>query len=240
MELLDGAKHFIELLTMEPWTLVIVDDMQATHAHLVQNVFAKDPSHRTISLNATYISLLKNPWETSQYSHLEKQVHPGGNGLLTAAYHDATNATAHSYLEIDFNQAAPEIFRLRNTLFPKWGRFRGTRLWTHLPALNGKADLYRGDIRTAPAWLVASFDATHSPWQQGTVQQESAHSTPSVAAGGGAHSSSSSSGVTVTARLWWSIVKHQIPSIKVLYKTNAKVTSILVLNWYHQRARHNW
>ena len=74
MELLDGAKHSNEQLTMEPGTL------QATHAHLVsawftckshhydtsiihlvQNVFNKDPSHGTISLNAIYIVLVKNP-----------------------------------------------------------------------------------------------------------------------------------------------------------------------------------
>ena len=37
----------------------------------------------------------------------------------------------------------------------------------------------------------------------------------------------------------WGIVKHQIPSIKVLLKQIPKVTSILILD-YFQRARHNW
>ena len=137
VDLLDGARHFTEELTTEPGTLIIVDDMQATHArlvsawftrkshhydssiiHLVQNVFDKDPSHRTISLNATYIVLFKNPRDMSQVTHLDKQVYPGGNGLLTAAYRDATASRAHSYVVIDFNQATPENFRLRNTLFP--------------------------------------------------------------------------------------------------------------------------
>ena len=86
--------------------------------HLVQNVFDKDPSHRTISLNATYIVLLKNPSDMSQVSHLDKQVYPGGNGLLTPAYHNTTSSRAHSYMVIDFNQSTPEKFRLRNTLFP--------------------------------------------------------------------------------------------------------------------------
>ena len=137
VQLLDGAKHFTEQLTTEPGTLVIVDNMQATQArlvsswftrrahhydssiiHLVQNVFDKDPSHRTISLNATYIVLFKNPRDMSQVSHLDKQVYPGGNGLLTAACRDATSSRAHSYVVIDFNQSTPEKFRLRNTLFP--------------------------------------------------------------------------------------------------------------------------
>ena len=85
-----------------PWrrpqalTLIIVDDMQATHAsiisswftrrshhhdtsviYLVQNVFDKDPEHRTISLNATYIVLFTNPIDRSQVTHLDKQIYPG-------------------------------------------------------------------------------------------------------------------------------------------------------------------
>ena len=86
--------------------------------HLVQNVFDKDPSCRTIHLNATCIVLFKNPRDMSQVSHLDKQVYLGGNGLLTAAYRDAMSSRTHSYMAIDFNQSTPEKFRLRNTLFP--------------------------------------------------------------------------------------------------------------------------
>ena len=132
-----GAKHFTEQLTTEPGTLAIVDDMQGTHArllsswfkrrahhydssiiHLVQNVFDKDPSHRTISLNTTYIILFNNPRDMSQVSHLDKQVYPDGNGMLTTAYRNATSSRAHSYVVIDFNQSTPEKFYLHNTLFP--------------------------------------------------------------------------------------------------------------------------
>ena len=114
VELLDGVKHLTKQLTMEPGTLVIIDNMPVTHAHLVsiwfmreshhydssiihlvQNIFDKDPSHRTISLKATYIVLFKNPRDMSQVSYPDKQVYPGSNGLLTAAYHDATTARAH-------------------------------------------------------------------------------------------------------------------------------------------------
>ena len=54
----------------------------------------------------------------SQVSHLDKQVYPGDNGLLTAACHDATSSRAHSYMVINFNLSTPEKFRPRNTLFP--------------------------------------------------------------------------------------------------------------------------
>jgi hypothetical protein len=137
VKLLDGQKNLTPSLKTAPGTLVIVDDMQATHAeivsawftrkshhmdssimYLVQNVFDKSIHHRTISLNATYIVLFKNPRDGSQVSHLDRQVYPGSGGLLTAAYRDATGSRPHSYIVADFNQATPELYRLRNTLFP--------------------------------------------------------------------------------------------------------------------------
>ena len=138
MELLGGVKHFTEQLALEPGTLVIVDNMQASHAHLVsawfmpkchhydtkfiihvvQNVFDKDPSYRTVRLIATYIILFKNPRDMCQVSYLDRQVNPGSNGLLTAANHGAMTGRAHSYMVIHFNQATPEKLPLCNTLFP--------------------------------------------------------------------------------------------------------------------------
>ena len=53
--------------------------------HLVKNIWDKDPNDRTISLNATFIILFKNPSHMSQISHLDKQVYLSGNGLLRAA-----------------------------------------------------------------------------------------------------------------------------------------------------------
>ena len=53
--------------------------------HLIKNIWDKDPNDRTISLNATFIILFKNPSHMSQISHLDKQVYLSGNGLLGAA-----------------------------------------------------------------------------------------------------------------------------------------------------------
>ena len=98
---------------------VIMNDMQPTHPCLVsdwfthkfhlyvisiiylgQNVSHKDPSHRTISLNANYVVRFKNPMDMSQISHLDKQVFSGGNGILTAACQDTTVMRAPSYMEL--------------------------------------------------------------------------------------------------------------------------------------------
>ena len=54
----------------------------------------------------------------SQASHVDKQVCPGGNGILIATYRDATAMHARSYMVIKLNTAMQEIFRLHNTLFP--------------------------------------------------------------------------------------------------------------------------
>ena len=48
--------------------------------HLVQNIFNKDPSHRTISLNDTYIILFKNPRNKSQCSTGTSNCTPAATG----------------------------------------------------------------------------------------------------------------------------------------------------------------
>lgn len=124
-------------LVTKPGTLLIIDDLQASHAYqltawftrkshhmdtsllyLVQNVFARSPEHRTISLNATHIVLFKNPRDSSQVMHLGKQIFPGSPDILTKAYDIATRNAPHTYMVIDFNQSTHDLFRLRNSLFP--------------------------------------------------------------------------------------------------------------------------
>ena len=137
VKLLYGSSNLTPQFKTTPGTLVVIDDMQASHSnivsewftrlahhldssviYLVQNVFDKSLHHRTINLNATHIVLFKNPRDGSQVTHLDKQVFPGGGGLLTAAYRDITQNIPHSYVVADFNQATPDSLRIRNTLFP--------------------------------------------------------------------------------------------------------------------------
>lgn len=137
VKLLNGTENLTDSFETSPGTLVVIDDMQASHAaivsawftrkshhldssivYLVQNVFDKSVHHRTISLNSTYIVLFKNPRDGTQISHLDRQVFPGGGGLLSAAYRDITQNAPHSYVVADFNQDTPDAIRLRSTLFP--------------------------------------------------------------------------------------------------------------------------
>lgn len=85
--------------------------------YIVQNIFGKNPHMRTISLNAHYIVLFKNPRDASQASHLGKQMYPNRLQYFNAAYKEAT-APPHGYLLCDLRQETPEHMRLRTDIFP--------------------------------------------------------------------------------------------------------------------------
>ena len=143
--------------------------------HLVKNVWDKDRKDRTISLNATFIILFKNPSHMSQISHLDKQVYLSGNGLFRAAYRDATTTRAHGYMVIDFHQAISEKFRLRSTLYSDEDFPEALACGPTSKPWTGRWTSNVG-YKDHPGVVVASFAASHSPWQQGTVQQDSATS----------------------------------------------------------------
>ena len=120
-----------------PRCLLIIDDLQNTGdkdvirqlftvkshhknvsvLYLVQNLFDKDPRHRTISLNANYIALFRNPRDASQIVHLAKQMRPDNPGAMQMAYKHATKQP-HSYLFLDLRQATPDWARLRTSVGP--------------------------------------------------------------------------------------------------------------------------
>ena len=117
-------------------TLVIIDDLmtetdksvsnlftKGSHhrnlsvLHLVQNVFDKNKHTRTISLNAHYLVIFKNPRDASQITHLAKQMYPGHVRFLQEVFSDATSE-AYGYLFIDLKQETPEHLRLRTKIMP--------------------------------------------------------------------------------------------------------------------------
>jgi hypothetical protein len=84
--------------------------------YITQNLFNANKETRTINLNANYMVLLKNPRNTSQLTHLVKEMYPGRINILREAFHDATKA-AYGYLLIDLKPETPDDMRLRTNIF---------------------------------------------------------------------------------------------------------------------------
>ena len=102
----------------EPVLLVIDDLMQETDetvanlftkgshhrnvsvVFLAQNLFPKNKFARTMSLNAHYIVLFKNPRDASQFANLARQMYPKQWQFAVEAYKDATREP-YSYLLLD-------------------------------------------------------------------------------------------------------------------------------------------
>lgn len=127
-----------DIKTLNPkWrTLVIIDDLmaetddrvtkmftKASHhrntsiIYIVQNLFNKNKENRTISLNAQYMVLFKNPRDASQITHLAKQMYPGHIKYVQESFADATSLP-YGYLLVDLKQDTPDHMRLRTSIFP--------------------------------------------------------------------------------------------------------------------------
>lgn len=81
--------------------------------YITQNVFDRAAQHRTISLNAHYLVLFKNPRDKSQIVVLSRQL---DMPHLMSAYQDATRQP-HGYLIVDLSPQTPDELRLRSQLF---------------------------------------------------------------------------------------------------------------------------
>ena len=111
-------------------TLIVIDDFMnqltndiadlftvTSHANnisvilLTQNIFAKPPVFRTISLNARYITVFKNPRDSSQIANLARQVAPNNSKYVVDAYKEATKEP-YSYMLFDFHQSTPDMIRV--------------------------------------------------------------------------------------------------------------------------------
>ena len=120
--------------TLKPDTLLILDDLMheadsrvdkifTKHSHhmgisvmfLTQNLFHKGA--RTMTLNAHYLVIFKNPRDKMQITHLARQMYPGRSKFVTEAFEDAT-AKPYSYLVVDLKADTEEKMRLRSGIFP--------------------------------------------------------------------------------------------------------------------------
>lgn len=105
-------KHLLNLFTK------FSHHHQISVIFIVQNLFFQAPSMRTISLNAHYFLLLKNPRDKMQVMSLGRQVFPGKTSMFIEAYEDAT-ATAHSYIKVDLTPDTPDKYRLQTRITPQ-------------------------------------------------------------------------------------------------------------------------
>jgi hypothetical protein len=87
---------------------------------ITQNLFHQVRYCRDISLNATYLVLLKNVRDKTQFTHLARQVYPEDSESLYRAYLDATRLP-HGYLILDFAQDTDDRLRFRTNIFPGEG-----------------------------------------------------------------------------------------------------------------------
>ena len=94
--------------------------------YLTQNLFYKSKQSRTMSLNAHYIVLFKNPRDLLQVSTLSRQMFPGKGQFLVEAFKDAT-AKPFGYLVLDLKPDTEEKYRIRTKIFP------GEKQFVYLP-----------------------------------------------------------------------------------------------------------
>lgn len=86
---------------------------------ITQNLFFNNPAFRTLSLNAHYLVVFKNPRDMSQIGHISKQAFPGQKSFLTEVYNSETKEK-HSYILLDFKQSTPNELRVRNSITTPW------------------------------------------------------------------------------------------------------------------------
>ena len=87
---------------------------------VLQNAFYKGRNTRTISLNAGYMVILKNPRDASQIMHLARQMFPSNPQFLVESYRDATRRP-FGYILIDLKGDTPEHARVRTNVFYEGG-----------------------------------------------------------------------------------------------------------------------
>ena len=90
---------------------------------LVQNLFHRNKHIRTISLNAHYMVLFKNPRDASQFASLARQMYPNKSAFAVEAYKDATREP-YSYLFVDLRPEQDEDLRLRTKTRPDTSTYR--------------------------------------------------------------------------------------------------------------------
>jgi hypothetical protein len=94
-----------------------------TVVYIVQNLFNQDKSMRTVSLNAHYITVFKNPRDATQLRTLACQMYPENPAPLLDAFKDATAidtdaaTSTYGYLLLDLHPTTCDAFRMLTKVF---------------------------------------------------------------------------------------------------------------------------
>jgi len=140
---LNGLDGLLDTLQPNVRNVVVIDDLMAEakdsaavallftvgshHAntsviYIVQNFFEKGTKTTTISRNAHYIVLFKNPRNTTDVRSLATQMLAGDGGKnsvanFVALYREVTK-DPFAYLLVDFRPETPDLYRFRTNIFP--------------------------------------------------------------------------------------------------------------------------
>ncbi len=83
---------------------------------LTQNVFQQSSTSRTMTLNASYFCLFKNPRDKTLIRHIAYQFSPDNPDFLISSFNDAVS-NPYGYLFLDFKQTTPDNMRVRTKIF---------------------------------------------------------------------------------------------------------------------------
>lgn len=85
---------------------------------LTQNMFFKGKELRTMSLNAMYFVIMKNPRDQQQITTFGRQCFAEKPRFLLSVFKHVTAQGRGAYLLLDFHPCTPEELRVRNRILP--------------------------------------------------------------------------------------------------------------------------
>ena len=125
----DTTKHSLLVIDdlLEPEYAPLARDLFIKGSHhmnmnvifITQNLFFANKDFRTLSLNAHYLIVFKNPRDMSQISYISRQAFPAHPSFLTEVYNNETQKK-HSYIVLDCKQSTPDKLRVRNSVTTPW------------------------------------------------------------------------------------------------------------------------
>ena len=135
VEFREGCPDLTEFDGTDP-TLLIIDDLMSECGSEITKIFTKGSHHRnlsvwflmqnffhqskeirTITLNAQYVILFKNPRDKQQVKVLAKQMYDRDSMAMEQAFTMASERP-HGYLLVDLKQTTPDYVRLRSKIIP--------------------------------------------------------------------------------------------------------------------------